>query len=345
MFARLFDDSPEWTRSQVIGLYALLLGFNAAAWLWAVLAFHDQPALLGLAFLAYSFGLRHAFDADHIAAIDNVTRKLMEEGRRPLGVGLFFSLGHATIVVAMSIAIACTASALQSRFGAFKAVGGVIGTSVSALFLFAVAAANVLVLIDVYRAFLRVKAGEYCGHADHRHGGGLLARLLRPAFRLIARSWHMYPLGLLFGLGFDTATEVGLLGISATQASQGLSYWPLLVFPALFAAGMSLIDTADSTLMVGAYGWAFVNPVRKLYYNMTITSVSVVAALAIGSVEALGLIGDKLALQGPFWNFIGALGDNFGAIGYAVVALFVASWIVSLLIYKAKGRDRLEVSP
>jgi high-affinity nickel-transport protein len=329
----------------VIGLYALLLGFNAAAWLWAVVEFHDRPALLGLAFLAYGFGLRHAFDADHIAAIDNVTRKLMEEGRRPIGVGLFFSLGHATIVVAMSIAIAFTASALQSRFGDFKAVGGVIGTSVSALFLFAAAAANVLVLMDVYRAFVRVKAGECCGHADHLHGGGFLARLLRPAFGLIARSWHMYPLGLLFGLGFDTATEVGLLSISATQASQGLSYWPLLVFPALFAAGMCLIDTADSTLMVGAYGWAFVNPVRKLYYNMTITSVSVIAALAIGGVEALGLIGDKLALRGTFWNFIGGLGDNFGALGYAIVAVFVASWIVSFLIYKAKGYDRLEVSP
>jgi len=345
MFTRLFDDGPEWTRGQVIGLYAMLLGFNAAAWLWAVIEFHDRPALLGLAFLAYSFGLRHAFDADHIAAIDNVTRKLMEEGRRPLGVGLFFSLGHATIVVAMSVAVALTATALQSRFGAFREIGGVIGTSVSALFLFAVAAANVLVLIDVYRAFVRVKAGKCCGHADHLHGGVFLTRLLRPAFRLIARSWHMYPLGLLFGLGFDTATEVGLLGISAIQASQGLSLWSLLVFPALFAAGMSLMDTTDSTLMVGAYGWAFVNPVRKLYYNMTITFVSVVAALVIGGVEALGLIGDKLALQGPFWRFIGLLSDNFGALGYAIVAFFIASWVVSFLIYKARGYDRLEATP
>ena len=337
MFARLFDDSPEWTRGQVIGLHALLLAFNAAAWLWAVIEFHEQPAMLGLAFLAYSFGLRHAFDADHIAAIDNVTRKLMEDGRRPFGVGLFFSLGHATIVVVMSIVIAFAAAVLQSRFGAFKEIGGAIGTSVSALFLFAVAAANVLVLIDVYRAFVRVKAGEGYGHADHLHGGAFLARLLRPVFRLIARSWHMYPLGLLFGLGFDTATEVGLLGISALQASHGLSVWSLLVFPALFAAGMSLMDTADSTLMVGAYGWAFVNPVRKLYYNMAITFVSVVAAMVIGGVEVLGLVGDRLALQGPFWNFIGVLSDNFGALGYAIVAFFATSWIVSILITRRRA--------
>jgi nickel/cobalt transporter (NiCoT) family protein len=340
MFSRLFDDSPEWTRGQVVGLYVLLLLFNAVAWLWAVVEFHDLPALLGLAFLAYSFGLRHAFDADHIAAIDNVTRKLMQEGRQPLGVGLFFSLGHATVVVAMTIVVVLTATALQSRFGAFKDIGGFIGTSVSVLFLFTIAAVNVLVLIDVCRAFVRATSGDHCSKGDHLHGG-VLARLLRPAFGLIVRSWHMYPLGLLFGLGFDTATEVGLLGISATQASQGLSCWSLLVFPALFAAGMSLMDTVDSTLMVGAYGWAFVSPVRKLYYNMTITFVSVLAALVIGGVEALGLIGDKLGLRGAFWNVISALGDNFGALGYAIVAFFIASWVVSFLIYKAKGYDRL----
>lgn len=347
MYFDLFDDSAERTKAKVVGIYALLISINVAAWLWAVVEFHGQPALLGLAFLAYSFGLRHAFDADHIAAIDNVTRKLMQAGRRPIAVGLFFSLGHSTIVVALAVAIALAAAALPSRFGAFKEIGGVIGTSVSALFLLAIAAANIFVLMGVYRAFVRVKKGDRLADSDVDHllaGRGFFARLLRPLFLLIERSWHMYPLGILFGLGFDTATEVGLLGISAAQASQGLSIWSILVFPALFAAGMSLMDTTDSALMVGAYGWAFVNPIRKLYYNMTITFVSVVAALVIGAIEALGLIGEKLALEGPFWRFIGVLSDNFGVVGYAIVAFFIASWIVSFLVYKAKGYDNLEAS-
>lgn len=347
MYAQFFDDGAHDVRGKVAGIYALLLSLNATAWLWAVVEFHGQPALLGLAFLAYSFGLRHAFDADHIAAIDNVTRKLMQEGRRPIAVGLFFSLGHSTIVVVLALVIAFGTVALQGQFDAFKDVGGVIGTSLSALFLLAIAAANIVVLVGVYRAFVRTKRGDPLADAEVDHllaGRGFFSRLLRPLFMLIERSWHMYPLGILFGLGFDTATEVGLLGISAAQASQGLSIWSILVFPALFTAGMSLMDTTDSTLMVGAYGWAFVNPIRKLYYNMTITFVSVVAALVIGGIEALGLIGDKLALQGPFWNFIGMLSDNFGVVGYAIVAFFIASWVVSFLVYKAKGYDQLEAS-
>jgi high-affinity nickel-transport protein len=276
-----------------------------------------------------------------------VTRKLMQEGRRPLAAGFFFSLGHSSVVVGLALAIALTTTALQDRFDSFKDIGGAIGTTVSALFLFVIAAANILVLVQVYRTFQSVKNGARFTEEDvdrllsHR---GLLGRIFRPAFRLIERSWHMYPLGILFGLGFDTATEVGLLGISATQASQGLSLWPILIFPALFTAGMSLMDTADSTIMVGAYGWAFVRPIRKLYYNMTITFVSVVAALVIGGVEALGLIGDKLALQGPFWSFIAGVSDNLGLLGYGIVGFFIASWIVSLLVYKVKGYDRIEAS-
>jgi nickel/cobalt transporter (NiCoT) family protein len=347
MLPRIFDDTAEGARGKVIGMYALLIAFNIAVWLWTLIEFRDRPLLLGTAFLAYSFGLRHAFDADHIAAIDNVTRKLMQEGRRPIAVGFFFSLGHSTIVVALAVAIALTATALQSRFDTFKTVGGMIGTSVSALFLFIIAAANFVVLVQVYKAFQSVKRGGRFVEEDVDlllSKRGFLGRIFRPAFRLIERSWHMYPLGVLFGLGFDTATEVGLLGISAAQASQGLSIWSILVFPALFTAGMSFMDTTDSTVMVGAYGWAFVTPIRKLYYNMTITFVSVVAALLIGGIEALGLIGDKLALQGPFWVLIGTLNDNFGSLGYAIVGFFVASWAVSFAIYKAKGYDRLEVS-
>ncbi len=347
MLPRIFDDGAEGTRGKVIGMYTVLIAFNIAVWLWTLIEFRDRPLLLGTAFLAYSFGLRHAFDADHIAAIDNVTRKLMQRGRRPITVGFFFSLGHSTIVVALAIAIALTATALQGQFGALKSVGGMIGTSVSALFLFAIAAANFMVLVQVYRAFQSIKRGGRFAEEDVDHildQRGLLSLIFRPAFKLIGRSWHMYPLGLLFGLGFDTATEVGLLGISAAQASQGLSIWSILLFPALFTAGMSFMDTTDSTVMVGAYGWAFVKPLRKLYYNMTITFVSVVAALVIGGIEALALIGDKFGLEGPFWAFVGTLGNNFGLVGYGIAAFFVASWAVSFAIYKVKGYDRLEAS-
>jgi len=344
MLANVFDDAADRTRAKVVGMYAVLIVFNVSVWLWALIEFHGSPLLLGTAFLAYSFGLRHAFDADHIAAIDNVTRKLMQEGRRPIAVGFFFSLGHSTIVVALAVAIALTTTALQDRFETFKNVGGIIGTSVSALFLFAIAAANIVVLLQVYRAFQAVRKGGRLVEEDIDlllSKRGFLGRLFRSLFTLIERSWHMYPLGVLFGLGFDTATEVGLLGISAAQASQGMSVWSILVFPGLFAAGMSLMDTTDSTLMVGAYGWAFVKPIRKLYYNMTITLVSVIAALAIGGLEALNLIGDKLGLQGSFWEFVGALNDNFGLVGYGIVAFFIASWFVSFLIYKAAGYDNL----
>ena len=345
---RLFDDAGDSLLGKVVGLYVLLIAFNVAAWAWALIAFRDYPVLLGTAMLAYGFGLRHAFDADHIAAIDNVTRKLMQDGRRPIGVGLFFSLGHSTIVVALSVAIAGTASALQTRFDAFRFVGGVVGTLVSAFFLFAIAAMNLLVLVSVYRTFVTVKNGGRFVAEDLDlvlSNRGLLGRLFRRFFAAIGRSWQMYPLGVLFGLGFDTATEVGLLGISATQASQGLSIWSILVFPALFTAGMTLLDTTDSILMLGAYGWAFVKPIRKLYYNLTITAVSVMVAAIVGGLETLNLVGDQLGLSdgGGFWGAVGALNDNFGTLGYLIVGLFVLAWAVSWVVYRVKRYDDIEV--
>ena len=257
---------------------ALLVLGNIAAWGWALLAFQGYPVLLGTALLAYGFGLRHAVDADHIAAIDNVTRKLMQDGQRPIGLGFYFSLGHSTVVILASIAIAVTAAAFQDRLEAWHSIGGVIGTIVSAMFLLLIAGINLIVFVSIWRVFRRVRAGGTYVEDDldmMLSGRGLLARILRPVFRVITRPWHMYPLGFLFGLGFDTATEIGLLGISATQAAQGLPIWSILVFPALFTAGMALVDTMDGILMLGAYGWAFVHPVRKLYYNMVLTFVSV----------------------------------------------------------------------
>jgi high-affinity nickel-transport protein len=341
----LFNDEPGSTKAKIIALYALLLSFNLAAWCWAFAAFHRFPVLLGTAFLAYSFGLRHAVDADHIAAIDNVTRKLMQQGKRPVAVGLMFSLGHSTIVILGSIAIAATALALQHRIDGVREIGGVIGTLASTLFLFAIAIVNLIILHSVYRSFKRVRRGEPYVDEDFDlllGNRGFLSRLFRPMFNLIQSSWHMYPLGILFGLGFDTATEIGLLGLSAAEASKGLSLSSVLVFPVLFAAGMSLIDSTDNVLMLGAYGWAFVKPIRKLYYNITITSVSVVVALAVGGIEALGLLAAEFHLTGGLWNWVGKLNDNFGVLGYCIIALFAGSWILSIAIYKWRRFDDLE---
>jgi high-affinity nickel-transport protein len=344
--SNILNDGGENLRRRIVSLYIVLIGANLLIWAWAYGILGDYPVLFGTALLAYTFGLRHAVDADHIAAIDNVTRKLMQEGKRPVAVGFFFSLGHSAVVLAMSVAVAFAAVAVQARFDTFKAVGGVISTSVSAFFLFAIALVNILVLIAVYRTFQSVKGGARLAEEDLDillNSRGILARLFRPLFRMASRSWHMFPIGLLFGLGFETATEVALFGISSAEAAKGHSLWMVLVFPALFTAGMSLVDSTDSVLMLGAYGWAFMKPIRKLYYNMTITAVSVAVAIGVGGIETLGLIGDQFDLKGTFWDAIGGLNDNFGALGYAIIGLFIASWLISIAIYRWKGYDRIEV--
>ncbi len=347
-FRHLFNDHADHVRGKIVGIYGLLFVINAAAWLWAIAAFHRFPVLLGTAFLAYSFGLRHAVDADHIAAIDNVTRKLMQEGKKPVAVGFMFSLGHSTIVIVGSLVIAAAALGLQKHIDHYRNIGGVIGTLVSAVFLLAIAIVNIVILRSVYSTFKRVRRGEPYVDEDLDlllANRGFLARIFRPLFAMIRRSWHMYPLGVLFGLGFDTATEIGLIGLSAAEASRGLSLWSIAVFPVLFAAGMSLIDTTDNVLMLGAYGWAYIKPIRKLYYNLTITSVSVVVAFVVGGIEALGLLGGQLHLQGVFWGFIGRLNDNFGVLGYCIIGIFALAWVVSIAIYKLGRLEELEFNP
>jgi high-affinity nickel-transport protein len=331
-------------RQRIVAIYGILIVGNLAAWAWAFVAFAHQPVLIGTAVLAYSLGLRHAIDADHIAAIDNVTRKLMQDGQRPVAVGFFFALGHSTVVVVASIAVALAASALTDQLAPYREIGGILGTSASALFLFVIAVANLIVLRGVYRAFRLVERGGHVTEEELdalQQQRGWLARLFKPLFRFVSKSWHLYPIGLLFALGFETASEISLFGLSA-QASSAVSRWSLLIFPALFAAGMTLVDTTDGVLMLGAYGWAYRNPVRKLFYNLTITSVSCLVALVVGGIETLGLVADRFYLQGPFWNVVSSLTGNFGALGYGIVALFVASWGMSFLVYRFRGYGTLD---
>ena len=347
LLRHIFNDGTADIHGKVIGMYVFLLAANISAWVWAIIAFHSHPALLGTAVLAYSFGLRHAVDADHIAAIDNVTRKLMQENKRPIAVGFFFSLGHSLVLVLGVAAIVLTATALESQFQSFNNDAGVIGTIVSTTFLLLIAVMNLMIAISVYRTFRHVRNGGRYIDEDFDmllNKRGVLARLFRPMFRLVEKSWHMAPLGFLFGLGFDTATEITLLGIASTEASKGLSMWSIMAFPLLFTAGMSLIDTTDGIMMLGAYGWAFVKPIRKLYYNLTITTVSVLVALVVGGIEGLGLIGGQLNLSGWFWDKIGQLNDNFGYLGYGIIGIFIISWLISAAVYRIKRYDDFETA-
>ena len=338
-------DAPPGTsvKRKAFSTLSILAALNLLVWAAAYLTLHHFPLLMGTAMLAYTFGLRHALDADHISAIDNVTRKLMQGGQRPALVGFFFSLGHSTIVILLSVAIAVTAGRIKSHFPNIEHVGGLIGTSVSAAFLLVIAGINLLVLRGVVCAFSSVKRGEPYDEQDAEATMtqlGLLGRVFRPMLRMVDRSWKMYPVGFLFGLGFDTATEVGMIGISAALGTQGLPIWSIMIFPMLFTAGMCLVDTADGLLMLGAYGWAFVHPVRKLYYNMTITAVSVLIAVVVGGIELLGVIGHQLSLKGRFWEAIHDL--DFAKIGVGIIAIFVLSWIASAATYRIMGYKQLE---
>lgn len=343
-FRNVFNDSAPDLRRRIIGVYALLIALNVIAWLLAFAAFAGKyPGLLGVALLAYTFGLRHSVDADHISAIDNVTRKLMQERKRPTTVGFFFSLGHSTIVILLSVAIAIAAVVIKNVIPQLQNAGGIIGTVVSALFLYIIAFINLLVLWEIFQTFRKVTRGEeYSDQTleDFLNQRGLMARFFRPLLRMVDKSWKMYPVGLLFGLGFDTATEVGLLGIAGVEASKGLPALYILIFPLLFTAGMMLLDTTDGVLMLGAYGWAFVKPVRKLYYNMNITLVSVLVALVVGTIEIISIISGPLGLSGGVWDFLNNL--DFGLLGGIIIGLFVLSWLVSTIIYKVKKYDEIE---
>jgi high-affinity nickel-transport protein len=294
------------------------------------------PILSGLGWTAYLFGLRHAFDADHISAIDNTTRKLMQDGQRPLGVGFFFSLGHASVVLALATSLALAARTVNSRIPSLQHYGAYLGATLSGTFLWTIGILNLLVLLDIMRIARDLKHDDYDEHQLEARllARGLMHRLFGRFLGAIRASWQLYPLGLLFGLGFDTASEISLLALSAGAAAKTIPAAAILALPILFAAGMSLMDTADGAFMHQAYGWALANPVRKLYYNLTITTTSVAVALIVGSVELLQVLSTNLGLNGGFWVWISTL--NFQTLGYTIVALFITIWLASYAIWKLR---------
>jgi len=326
---------PEWLRLSGFGVAILLL--HLVGWGLFLYYARDNPALAGLGSLAYTFGLRHAFDADHIAAIDNTTRKFLQDGKRSLGVGFFFSLGHSTIVFSLAAGLAIAAQTVNSRIPGLQSIGGYIGTLVSGTFLLLIGVLNLVVLLDILGVFRQLRRGAYNEQKldEALQSQGLMSRLfLRRVGDRIDASWKMYPLGVLFGLGFDTASEIGLLAIAAGVATHDVPFLAIISLPLIFAAGMCLMDTADGAFMSQAYGWAFSNPIRKIYYNITVTSLSVAVALVIGMIEVLQVTAAKFSLNGGFWAFLESL--DFGKVGYVVLGLFVATWTFSVVLWKTR---------
>lgn len=328
--------------SELAGYGAAILALHVLGLLALLPAARAHPVLLGMGFLAYTLGLRHAFDADHIAAIDNTVRKLVRRNSPPMGVGFYFSLGHSTVVFGMAVAAGLAARWAQGALPNLQAVGGMIGTTVSGGFLILIGVLNLFIWLDIYLIFQQMRRGAY--DAEKLEGlllsRGLVMRIANPLFRLINRSWHVYPLGFLFGLGFDTASEIALLALSAGAAAKALPVWGILALPVLFASGMSLMDTADGVFMTTAYRWAFATPLRKIYYNLTVTGLSVVAALLIGLIELMQVMAQALGLTAGFWGRLQAL--DFGRLGYLLVGLFVITWSLS---YGAWRLLRIEERP
>jgi high-affinity nickel-transport protein len=333
----------EWLK--LGGMIAFIIALHVIGWFTvvALVAPHHyslgtKTFGIGIGVTAYTLGMRHAFDADHIAAIDNTTRKLMADGQRPLSVGFWFSLGHSSIVFALALLLSMGVKALvgpvRNGNSSLHHYTGLIGTSVSGTFLYAIAAINVIILVGIVKVFRDIRRGVYDEETleEHLNNRGLMNRILRPIMKSIDRPGQMYPVGMLFGLGFDTASEVALLVLASAGAASGLPWYAILCLPVLFAAGMCLFDTIDGTFMNFAYGWAFSRPIRKVYYNMTITTLSVIVAMVIGTVELLGLLSQQLNLNGRFW--LDMQNADINTLGFIIVGLFVATWLVALAIWR-----------
>jgi high-affinity nickel-transport protein len=338
--ARFSSDNGLAGKLRTMGIFLAVA--NILVWAWAWLGLHGQGALLGTAALAYGFGLRHALDADHIAAIDNVTRKLMQDGQRPIAVGFFFALGHSTVVVLASLLVAYAAKSFGSWLPQVQEYGGLLSASVSSSFLLVIGLFNVFVFANLYRTYRRTRRGMQADEDPGRLKGHLLARLCMPVFDKISRSWQMIPLGFLFGLGFETATEVTLLSTSAVHAAQGANLATILLFPALFTVGMLTVDAADGILMLRLYGWALANPVRKILYNMVLTFLSMLLAFLIAALGIISLIQEHMDLKGGIWDTVHLVQQNYMILGYVTIGVFLLSWIVSRLADQLRGGSNVE---
>ena len=331
-------------RNRLIGFFGSVGLLHVAGWGLLLITAAQHPTLLALGGLAYTFGLRHAFDADHISAIDNTTRKLLQDGRKPVGVGFFFSLGHSTVVFLIAAALGLTVKwiveGVAGSGGQLRSIGAVLGTGVSGGFLILIGVLNLLILLDIVRVYRRMKAGRYDRESLELEltAGGFMTRIFGRLFRVIKHSWQMYPIGFLFGLGFDTASEVAILAISAGAAANGVPFVAVIALPLIFAAGMSLMDTADGAFMSKAYSWAFASPIRKVFYNLTMTSLSVFVALFVGVIELMQVLIQVLGLRGGVFGAIAGF-DFIGRAGYFIVAAFILAWAAALTIYKARRID------
>jgi high-affinity nickel-transport protein len=324
-------------------IFSILLTVTALGFSAAFVVGKIAVVLAGLGIVAYVFGLRHGVDADHIAAIDNTTRKLMQEGKRPFTVGMWFSLGHSTVVVALIIGLIVATRAVATNIPVLQSAGAVIGTLVSGSFLWIIGFINAVIVIGMYKIFQTLKQGklnqaELDNLLENR---GFMNRFFRPLFKIISKPWHIYPVGVLFGLGFDTASEVALIAISVgIGVSTNIPLYYILILPLMFTCGMVTIDTADGVAMRVAYGWAFLNPIRKIYYNLTVTVISVVVAWAIGTIELLQVLSSELNLSGLFWSWLNTL--NFQMIGFGIVFIFIVSWLFSFGYWRYKQFDKLD---
>jgi high-affinity nickel-transport protein len=334
----------EWAR--LGGMAGFILLLHVVGWgilLLAVVPSHYHLASGGAftvftGLTAYTLGMRHAFDADHIAAIDNTTRKLMEDGKRPLSVGFWFSLGHSTVVTGLTVGLAFGVKSLGRQLlddnSPLHSTGGLIGTAVSGGFLYLIGIFNLVILFGILKVFRSMRRGEYDEKTleDHLNNRGMMNRFFGRAMKTVRKPWQIYPIGVLFGLGFDTVTEVAFLVLASSGAIAGLPWYAIMCLPILFAAGMSLLDTIDGSFMNFAYGWAFSKPVRKVYYNITVTGLSVAVALIVGTIELLAIAAQKLNLTGGLWGWVGNIDLN--KIGFAIVGLFVLTWVVALSVWR-----------
>lgn len=331
----------SWLRSRRMALlYGVILAYNLLVWADLGRLSRQFPGLIPLGLLAFVLGMKHAFDADHIAAIDNTTRKLMNDGQRPLGVGFYFSLGHSTIVFILAMGLAVATGLVQHGIQGAENVSGVVGTGVSAVFLYFIAALNLVVLVGIYDAFRRVRRGGYdpARLEELLARRGFMNRYFGRLFRTIRKSSQMYLVGFLFGLGFDTATEMAVIGMAALAATRHLPLDYIVILPLLFAGGMTLMDTTDGVVMLHAYAWAFRKPIRKVFYNLVITTISVAIALIIGTVELLQVLSSEFSWHGRFWDTLQNL--SFGELGYVIVGILLVSWALAILVYRLRGYER-----